>query len=201
MRLRGDANEPAHDAVEVAVHLCEGERLRHVLADRVQAAVVFPRVEDVPLVYAAVHRVEGGRDRPEAALAVRIAEARRVGLVSLSGDDLDVLAARDPRAPRESSEVDVDVLARRLVPEEADEVALVLLDRHPVVPLASDFTVQRVRHPGRAVDRRAGPHRETMPRGPPALRARPNGCRACPVVRVLALRRGLALSLGACGAE
>src|SRR5512133_152451 len=74
--LRGDANQAAHHAVEVAAHLPEGERLRNMLADRVQAAVVFPRVEDVPLVDSAVHRVQRGRDRAEAALAVRVAEAR-----------------------------------------------------------------------------------------------------------------------------
>src|SRR5215203_3325709 len=120
MRLRGDANEAAHHAVEVAAHLPEGERLRDVLAGRVQAAVVFPRVEDVPLVDPAVHRVQRGRDRAKSALAVRVAEARRVRLVHLAGDDLEVLAARDLGPPRIAPEVDVDVLGRRLVPQEAD---------------------------------------------------------------------------------
>src|SRR6187200_1871349 len=88
MALRRDANEPAHDAVEVAVHLLEGERLRDVFADRVQVPVRFPRVEDVPLVDSAVHGVQRGRDRAEAPLAARVAEARRVRLVRLAVDDL-----------------------------------------------------------------------------------------------------------------
>src|SRR6188508_1022312 len=171
MALRRDGDEPAHDAVEVAMYLLEGERLRDVLADRVQVSVRFPCVEDVPLVDPAVHRVERGRDRAEATLAARVAEARRVRLVRLAGDDLDVLAARDLRPAREAPEIDVDVLARRLVPEEADEVALVLLDGDAVVPLAADLAVQRVRHPRGAVDRDAHAAGQPVPGGPPALRA------------------------------
>src|SRR5262249_10161310 len=102
--------------------------------------------------------------------------------------DLDVLAARDLGAARVAAEVDVDVLARRLVPEEADEVALVLLDRGPVVPLAAHLRVERARHPGRAVDDVVDAVGEPLPAGLPALR--PAGglrrgctCRPAPVPR------------------
>src|SRR6185312_5903328 len=121
--LGGDANEAAHDAVEVRTHLLESERLCDVLARGVQAPVVSPRVKDVPLVDAAVHGVERRLDRAEAPRSVRVAEARRIGLVGLAGDDLDVFAAGDLRPSGEAAEVDVHVLARRLVPEEADEPA------------------------------------------------------------------------------
>src|SRR5262245_6918167 len=122
---RLDADEPADHAVEVVHDLGVGERPDDVLADRVQASVVVPRVEDVPLVDAAVDGVHRRRDPAEVALPVRIAEARHVCPAHLAADDLGVLATRDLRATRVTAEVHVDVLARRLVPEEADEVALV----------------------------------------------------------------------------
>ena len=151
--------------------LAVGERLDDVLADRVEVSVVVPRVEDVPLVDAAVHRVHRRGDSAEMALPVRVAEARHRRPAHLAADDLDVLAARDLGAARVAAEVDVHVLARRLVPEEADEVAAVLLDRDAVVPLAADLRVDRARHPRRAVDGLVEPVREPLPAGLPALRA------------------------------
>src|SRR5438874_1652167 len=150
--LRCDADEPADDAVEVGDYLSVSERFRDVLADRVQAAVRPPRVEDVPLVDAAVHGVDRCRDQAETTLPVRVAEARHRRRAGLAVHDLDVLTARDPRATREAAEVDVHVLARWLVPEEADEVASVLLDVDAVGPVAAHLPVERARHPRRAVD-------------------------------------------------
>src|SRR4051812_22521924 len=196
--LRRDANERAHHVIEVAAHLLEGERLRNVLAGCVERPVIPPRVEDVPLIDSAVDGVERGPDRAKAPRSASIAEAWRVRLVGLPGDNLDVFASRDLRPPRETAEVDVHVLTRRLVPEEADEPAPVLLDGDTIVPLAADLAVERIRHPGRAVDGRADLDRKAMPGAlpfPGALwRLRVSGARA---VRVAALGCGLALRLGA----
>src|SRR3954454_15229119 len=170
--LRRDANERAHHVIEVAAHLLEGERLRNVLAGCVERPVIPPRVEDVPLIDPSVDGVERGVDRAEAPRSASIAEARRVRLVRLPGDNLDVFAARDLSPPRETSEVDVHVLTRRLVPEEADEPAPVLLDGDAVVPLAADLAVERIRPPGRAGGGRGDANGEPMPGSLPALRAR-----------------------------
>src|SRR5262245_43828386 len=132
---RLDLDEPADEAVEVAQDLAVGERPDHMLADRVQAPVVAPRIEDVPLVDAAVDRVHRGRDRAEAACSVRVAEAGHGRLAHLAADDLRVLAARDLRAARVAPEVHVHVLAGPLVPEGADEVALALPQPDAGVPL------------------------------------------------------------------
>src|SRR3954452_69918 len=161
--LRRDANERAHHVIEVAAHLLEGERLRNVLAGCIQRPVIPPRVEDVPLIDSAVDGVERGLDRAKAPRSASIAEARRVRLVGLPGDNLDVFASRDLRPPRETSEVDVHVLTRRLVPQEADEAAPVLLDGDAVVPLPADLAVERFRHPGRPVAGRGDADGEPMP--------------------------------------
>src|SRR3954454_7404644 len=114
--LRRDANERAHHVIEVAAHLLEGERLRNVLAGCIERPVIPPRVEDVPLIDPSVDGVERRLDGAETARSAWVAEARRVRLVGLPGDNLDVFASRDLRTPREPGEVDVRVLTRALVP-------------------------------------------------------------------------------------
>src|SRR5437588_4705979 len=57
-----DQDEVPQDSVQVRDDLRVGERLRDVLADRVEAAPVLPGVEDVPEVGVPVHRVDAGRE-------------------------------------------------------------------------------------------------------------------------------------------
>src|SRR5437868_4890765 len=59
---RLDQHEVPQDAVEVRDHLRIGQRHGHVLAHRVQAAAVAPRVQDVPAVCVLVDRVHRRRD-------------------------------------------------------------------------------------------------------------------------------------------
>src|SRR5205823_3438454 len=61
---RLDEHEVPQDAVEVGDHLRVGQRHRHVLAHRVEAAAVAPGVQDVPAVCVLVDGVHRGGDRP-----------------------------------------------------------------------------------------------------------------------------------------
>ena len=152
-----------------------------MLAHRVERAVLCPRVRDVPLVGIPRDRVDRHRFAAHLTRALGVAEARDGTAARLPAGSLRVDAARDRGVTRVAAEVDVDVSAPRLVPQEAGEVASVLPDRDAVaVPLPADLGVDRARHPRRAVDAHADVVRELLPAWLPGRRA--GG-------RLLALRR------------
>src|SRR5947209_9379079 len=108
----------------------------------------MPQEQDVPLVGALVHLVDGGADAVRRHVADRVGEAGHLRVSHLSR------ARRDRRAPRIAPEVHVHVAASEIaVLEEAHEVAAVLADRVDVLVLPADVRVERVRHPRGAVDR------------------------------------------------
>src|SRR5918996_4286779 len=77
-RLWLDAHEIAEHALEVADHAGVRRRRRHVLADRVEGPVLFPGVEHVPLVGAAVARVDRDVETGDPLRVLRVREARQV---------------------------------------------------------------------------------------------------------------------------
>src|SRR6266545_5251951 len=91
-----------------------------------------------------------------------------------AGDGLDGDAAGNRRPSRIAPKVDMDVPAL-VVREEADEVAPVGLDRQAVPPLTAELGIERVRHPGRAVDLRLNSVGETLPACAPGRRAGASG--------------------------
>src|SRR5258708_5293160 len=113
--------------MEITDDVREAQRWRDVLGKRVEAALVAPEQRDVPGVGVLVDRVHRRRDPALADGAVRVAEARPLQLVGVTGR-----ARRDLRAARVAAEVDVELAARpaetRLLPDEALEVAPVLRD-------------------------------------------------------------------------
>src|SRR5919201_6836684 len=128
---RTDEDERGQLASEVPEHLRVPERRCDVLAQRVERAVVAPRVQQVPLVGAVVDGVEGGVDPVRAVRPAPIFEAGDARDVVLAGAD------GDTRAAGVRTQVHVLLLAR-LLPDEADQVAAVPADRVDVVPLAAD---------------------------------------------------------------
>src|SRR6059036_3788475 len=76
-------------------------------------------------------------------------------------------AGRNPRPARISAEVDVNLAAARLTPDETDQIASVAADGLAVAVPPADPRVQRVRHPGRAINGRLNAVRERLPTASP----------------------------------
>src|SRR4051794_40560756 len=130
-----------------------------MLAERVERAATVPGEQHVPLVGSLVHRVDGRVDSVRANVAARVGEARHRVLADVAG------AARNCAPPRIPAQVDVQLAAAALEPDEPDQVAAVTGDRVDVVPAAPDLPVERIRHPAGAVDRRMDAVREPLPAG------------------------------------
>src|SRR5262245_17257720 len=151
--LRLDLHEAGHDPIEVLHDLAVGEaELGHdVLTDRIERAVLFPGVEDVPRVGAAVDRVDvhgpvGDVPRAPLSAEARLAVARRhLGL------------ARVP------AQVHVHLVGAALEPEKPDEVAAVRSDGVNRLPAASDLSGERVGKPAGAVNGGVDLVRELLP--------------------------------------
>jgi hypothetical protein len=140
-----------------------------VLAQRVERAAVTPGVEQVPLIGTLVRRVKTGGDVTPAQESLRIGKARN-GLVGG-----EVAAGRNLRVAGITAKVHVHFARPRLEPDEADEVATVAADGLAVGVASADPGVQRVGHPGRAIDGRVNPIRERLPPGSPRRRTGPRG--------------------------
>src|SRR4051794_6941491 len=167
--LRADEHEAVQQQPEIVLDLRrEPVRSDHVLAGGVERPVVAPGEQDVPLIRALVDLVDRRVDPVRLHVRDGLAEAGDLALADGRG------TARDRGAPRIAAEVHVHVAAPEIaVLEEADEEAPVLADRVDVLVLAADPRVERVRHPGRAVDGRVHLVRERLPPLQPGGRARP----------------------------
>ena len=98
-----------------------------------------------------------------------VGEARDLRVPDDAVHGLRVLAGRDLRHPRVAAQVDVQLAPRRagtrLLPYPALEVAAIGRGGVDVVPPAPDDAVERIGHPGRAVDGSVDPARELAPAG------------------------------------
>ena len=147
--------------------ILEIQRRSDVLAQRVEAAPVAPGEQHVPLVGILVNRVHRRGDPGRPHDPARVGEARHLRAAGLAVHRVDGDAGRDRRPARIAPQVDVQLTAgrpaARLLPDERLEVAPVGADGVDVVPAVADRADERIRQPGRAVDRCLDPVRELLP--------------------------------------